>query len=201
MRGSPAELGDAYRYVINIQGDEPFIDPGQIDILASVLRDGTTEIATLIILVDDKDVLFDIGEVKVVLNPKMEALYFSRSVIPYLKMSLEVNGIFDVPITGMLACTHTGGCACGCAPVTQHPQTASCHDREALRTVSRRSDDSEGPVSAHWWSYASQCCSCRVRAYRPMDLGSRPGKAGPTPFGFPKPAAPAQVAVTQSAVG
>jgi 3-deoxy-manno-octulosonate cytidylyltransferase (CMP-KDO synthetase) len=79
------KLGPDYRYVINIQGDEPFIDPEQIDTLAEVLRDGTTEIATLIIPVDNKDVLFDIGEVKVVLNPKMEAMYFSRSVIPYLK--------------------------------------------------------------------------------------------------------------------
>lgn len=79
------KLGADYRYVINIQGDEPFIDPGQIDTLADVLQDGTTEIATLIIPVDNHDVLFDMGEVKVVLNPKMEALYFSRSVIPFLK--------------------------------------------------------------------------------------------------------------------
>ncbi len=77
--------GDSYQYVINIQGDEPFIDPSQIDTLAGVLRDGTAEIATLIIRVDNADVLFDLGEVKVVLNPKGEAIYFSRSVIPYLK--------------------------------------------------------------------------------------------------------------------
>ncbi len=79
------KLGPDYKYVINIQGDEPFIDPEQIDTLAGVLQDGTTEIATLIIPVDNKDVLFDVGEVKVVLNPKMEAIYFSRSVIPFLK--------------------------------------------------------------------------------------------------------------------
>lgn len=79
------KLGPDYKYVINIQGDEPFIDPEQIDTLAGVLQDGTTEIATLIIPVDNKDILFDIGEVKVVLNPKMEAIYFSRSVIPFLK--------------------------------------------------------------------------------------------------------------------
>src|SRR4051812_2353852 len=79
------KIGSDYRYVINIQGDEPFIDPQQIDTLAGVLKDGTTEIATLIIQVDSKDVLFDVGEVKVVLNPKMEALYFSRAVIPFLK--------------------------------------------------------------------------------------------------------------------
>lgn len=78
-------LGADYGYVINIQGDEPFIEPEQIDTLAEVLNGTSTEIATLIIPVDNKDVLFDTGEVKVVLNPKMEALYFSRSVIPFLK--------------------------------------------------------------------------------------------------------------------
>ena len=72
-------------YIINIQGDEPFIDPSQFDTLATVLKDGTTEIATLIVPVDNKDVLFDAGEAKVLLNPKMEAIYFSRSAIPYLK--------------------------------------------------------------------------------------------------------------------
>lgn len=77
------QSGD-YEYVINIQGDEPFIDPSQIDLLASVLKDGT-ELATLIIPVDGHEVLFDMGEVKVVLNDKMEGLYFSRMVIPYIK--------------------------------------------------------------------------------------------------------------------
>jgi len=79
------KMGGDIRYVINIQGDEPFIDPSQIDTLAEVLKDGQTEIATLIIPVDNTNDLFDIGEVKVVLNTKMEALYFSRSVIPFLK--------------------------------------------------------------------------------------------------------------------
>lgn len=74
-----------WRYVINIQGDEPFISPGQIDSLAAVLQDGSAELATLIIPVKDHDVLFDWGEVKVVLNTEYEALYFSRMVIPYIK--------------------------------------------------------------------------------------------------------------------
>lgn len=88
-RGGAANEGEPRTntpaYIINIQGDEPFIDPTQIDALVEVLRDGSTEIATLIIPVDDHDVLFDVGEVKVVLNPAMEALYFSRAVIPFLK--------------------------------------------------------------------------------------------------------------------
>lgn len=79
------QLDGTYDYVINIQGDEPFIDPSQIDTLAEVLKDGTTELATLIIPVDSHEVLFDMGEVKVTLNENMEALYFSRMVIPYIK--------------------------------------------------------------------------------------------------------------------
>jgi 3-deoxy-manno-octulosonate cytidylyltransferase (CMP-KDO synthetase) len=71
-------------YVINIQGDEPFIDPQQIDALAQICS-GETQIATQMIACHDHEVLFDPGEVKVVLNTKQEALYFSRSVIPHIK--------------------------------------------------------------------------------------------------------------------
>jgi len=79
------QLGPSYKYVINIQGDEPFIDPAQIDELAAVLADGTTEIATQMIPVANHEELFDRGEVKIVLNTQMEALYFSRMVIPFIK--------------------------------------------------------------------------------------------------------------------
>ena len=74
----------SFQYVINIQGDEPFIDPQQIDSLAEIL-DGNTELATQIIPVHDYESLKDMGEVKVVLNTNMEALYFSRMIIPYIK--------------------------------------------------------------------------------------------------------------------
>ena len=73
-----------FDYVINIQGDEPFIDPTQIDLLCNVC-DGNTELATLMIPVDSHEVLFDIGEVKITLNSNFEALYFSRMVIPFVK--------------------------------------------------------------------------------------------------------------------
>jgi len=73
-----------FSYVINIQGDEPFINPEQIDELAAVC-DGETELATQMIAVDNYEMLFDKCEVKIALNNKMEALYFSRSVIPFLK--------------------------------------------------------------------------------------------------------------------
>jgi len=78
------KFGKDFKYIINIQGDEPFIDPSQIDLLVDVC-DGKTELATLMISVDSHEVLFDTGEVKITMNNKNEALYFSREVIPHIK--------------------------------------------------------------------------------------------------------------------
>lgn len=75
---------DPYDYVINVQGDEPFIDPKQIDLLASVL-DGSTEIATLIKPITDSELLFNPNIVKAVVGANQKALYFSRAPIPYLR--------------------------------------------------------------------------------------------------------------------
>ncbi len=71
-------------YVINIQGDEPFVAPEQIDELGAML-DGSVELASQMIPVTDAELLFDIGEAKVIINEQFEAIYFSRQVIPYLK--------------------------------------------------------------------------------------------------------------------
>ena len=75
-------LQDAVDYVINIQGDEPFIQPRQIDRLASAL-DGTTELATLVKKIDDPETLFNPNTPKVVLNSRGEAMYFSRQTVPF----------------------------------------------------------------------------------------------------------------------
>jgi len=79
------KMKESYHYVINIQGDEPFINPAQIDELAEILQEGTVELATQMIEVSSHEELFDHGEVKIVLNDQHEALYFSRLPIPYLK--------------------------------------------------------------------------------------------------------------------
>lgn len=71
-----------FDYAINIQGDEPFIDPQQIDILASLL-DGETELATLVKKIDSDIELFDSNVVKCVLAQNGNALYFSRSTVPF----------------------------------------------------------------------------------------------------------------------
>jgi 3-deoxy-manno-octulosonate cytidylyltransferase (CMP-KDO synthetase) len=71
-------------YVINIQGDEPFIEAAQLQKIISLL-DGSTEIATLISPVHELSMLEDVSEAKVVLNVRSEAIYFSRSVIPFVR--------------------------------------------------------------------------------------------------------------------
>lgn len=78
------QQSEKFDYVINIQGDEPFLNPLQIDSLAEAC-DGLTEIATQMIRCSSYDVLADKGEVKIVLNASNQALYFSRSIIPFLK--------------------------------------------------------------------------------------------------------------------
>jgi 3-deoxy-manno-octulosonate cytidylyltransferase (CMP-KDO synthetase) len=69
--------------VINIQGDEPYIHPNQIDLLCSLFDDSSTTIATLVKKITSPDELFNHNNVKVVLNKSNDAIYFSRSPIPY----------------------------------------------------------------------------------------------------------------------
>lgn len=72
--------------VINIQGDEPFIQPQQIQALCDCFDDPTAQIATLVkpfTVADGEAALFNPNSPKVVLNKNSEAVYFSRSVIPY----------------------------------------------------------------------------------------------------------------------
>lgn len=70
--------------VINIQGDEPLIHHTMIDALAKALRDDPAALmATLIKEIQNPDELNDPNVVKVVIDDCKNALYFSRSVIPY----------------------------------------------------------------------------------------------------------------------
>ena len=74
----------SYDYVINIQGDEPFIQPDQIDLLAKAL-DNKTQIATLIKPIQPSEQIFDPNTVKVVKDLNGNAIYFSRNPIPYCR--------------------------------------------------------------------------------------------------------------------
>lgn len=76
---------EQYDFLINIQGDEPFIQAEQIDILAACLENKNTQIATLINPISEQEDLFNKNVVKVVYNQNKKAIYFSRHPIPYLR--------------------------------------------------------------------------------------------------------------------
>jgi len=81
-----AERAAGFGVVVNIQGDEPFIDPRQIDqVVEPVLTANGAGIATLAKRITDPEVLFDPNIVKVVFDQDQKALYFSRNTIPYLR--------------------------------------------------------------------------------------------------------------------
>lgn len=74
-----------YDVIINIQGDEPFINPEQIDLLAACFENPQSKIATLVKKIDSMDELFNLNIPKVVRNIHGEAIYFSRQTIPFLR--------------------------------------------------------------------------------------------------------------------
>lgn len=79
---------DNFDVVVNIQGDEPFIQRSQILTLCYCFSDPTVDIATLVkpfLPTDPFAALENVNSPKVVVNAKMEALYFSRSIIPYMR--------------------------------------------------------------------------------------------------------------------
>lgn len=77
------EKNSDWDVVVNIQGDEPYIQPEQIDLLCSCFEKPETSIATLVKKITSPDELFNHNNVKVVMNKFGRALYFSRFPIPY----------------------------------------------------------------------------------------------------------------------
>lgn len=78
--------GESFDVIINIQGDEPFIQPSQLEIIKACFNDPATQIATLVkpfTAADGLVALENVNSPKVVVNKQMQALYFSRSIIPY----------------------------------------------------------------------------------------------------------------------
>lgn len=78
-------LDTQYDAVINIQGDEPFIDPRQIDLVLQLISRDDTELASLAKRIEDEDELFSPNTVKVVMDKEAKALYFSRNPIPFMR--------------------------------------------------------------------------------------------------------------------
>lgn len=79
------ENAEQFHVVINIQGDEPFIEPAQIDAVSNLFNQDEIEIGTLVKKIDSSKELFDPNIVKVVFSNQKKALYFSRQPIPFLR--------------------------------------------------------------------------------------------------------------------
>ncbi len=82
------KLENYFDVVINVQGDEPFIQPEQIELLRNCFGDENTDIATLIKKIDTENseaILFNPNSPKVVTDKNGFAMYFSRSTIPYMR--------------------------------------------------------------------------------------------------------------------
>ena len=80
------KVGEGYDVIVNIQGDEPFIQPSQLEAIKACFDDDKTQIATLVkpfTPTDGFDALENVNSPKVVVDKQMNALYFSRSIIPY----------------------------------------------------------------------------------------------------------------------
>lgn len=78
-------LEEQYDAVINIQGDEPFIDPRHIDLLVDLISHDDTQLASLAKRVEEAEDLFGSSKVKVVMDKTGKALYFSRNPIPFMQ--------------------------------------------------------------------------------------------------------------------
>ncbi len=76
----------AAKFVLNVQGDEPFIQPEQIDLLADTLiSDRRFSIATLVKKIEQPEMLFNSNVVKAVFSESGAAIYFSRHPIPFVR--------------------------------------------------------------------------------------------------------------------
>lgn len=79
------ERAEKFDIVVNIQGDEPFIHTEQLSQIAQSFEDKNVDIATLVKSFEKDEDLFNPNSPKVVLSTTMFALYFSRSVIPFIR--------------------------------------------------------------------------------------------------------------------
>lgn len=85
VRTIQSQTGNVFDIVVNIQGDEPFIQPEQIEAIIGCFSSPNVDIATLIKPIDDESVLSNPNSPKVVIGTRGQALYFSRSPIPYAR--------------------------------------------------------------------------------------------------------------------
>lgn len=79
------KLEEKYDLIINVQGDEPFFDPIQIEEIAALFEKKEVDIGTLVKKIEIMEELENPSLPKVVLGNNQRALYFSRAAIPFLR--------------------------------------------------------------------------------------------------------------------
>ncbi len=79
------KLNETFDVVINIQGDEPFIAPEQIEKVAPCFKNQEIQIATLLKKLSDNEELFNQNIIKAVVDKNKKAIYFSRNPIPFYR--------------------------------------------------------------------------------------------------------------------
>lgn len=77
--------GGQYDIVVNVQGDEPFVEAGQLETLMAAFADSHVQIASLMTPIRTQEELLSPNNVKVVCGGQGNALYFSRQPLPYLR--------------------------------------------------------------------------------------------------------------------
>lgn len=77
------DLANTWNIVVNIQGDEPYVKPEQINALIDSFKETDIQIATLIKKIETEEELFNPNIPKVITNIHKEAIYFSRHPIPF----------------------------------------------------------------------------------------------------------------------
>ena len=141
-----ANAGEEYDVIINIQGDEPFINASHIRSLKDAFSDPDTQIATLANPIMDPAELMNPNAVKVVVNKQGNALYFSRSPVPYNRNISDDNWL-----TGHTYLKHLGMYAYRSEVLGQitmlGPSTLEKTDSRRLRSaIAAPRDHSKG----HW---------------------------------------------------
>jgi 3-deoxy-manno-octulosonate cytidylyltransferase (CMP-KDO synthetase) len=82
-RIAEAVAGMEAEIVVNVQGDEPFVQKAPLEKLLAVFADEKVQVASLMQVLNDEKLINDPNYVKVAVDKNMNSLLFSRSVIPY----------------------------------------------------------------------------------------------------------------------
>lgn len=91
------KIGGEWDVVVNVQGDEPFVAKSQLDTICHCFDDPTTQIATLGKPFESMEIVQNPNSPKIVVDNMGFAMYFSRSVIPYVRGKEESSWLTHYP--------------------------------------------------------------------------------------------------------